>query len=215
MGLAPDLEAYDLLLTGGRWFGGLVAGCFLALVWTLLAYPTSRRRVIVAPLLDFSRSLPVLALLPFIQYFFGVSEVGKLLLISLVTSFPIWLSVDSRLRGSDRELQRTVRIWSNVRRLPFRDYYLPVIFDGLATGIAVSVGLGWLVVVAAEMIGTYSTGPFAGGLGTKLFIAVARSRLDLALLDLCLFGLLGLGSSFLWRMCLSKILRPRLRIYEF
>lgn len=215
MGLSVDLQAYDLLLTIGRWFVGLLGGCLLAGMWMLLAYPGSKRRSILAPALDFVRSLPALALIPFVQYYFGVDEAGKILLISLVTSFPVWLSIDARLRQADEELRRTVRNWSERHRLSLRHYYLPLVFEGFATGVAVSIGLGWLVVVAAEMIGTYSAGPFAGGVGTKLFFAVARSRLDLALLDLGLFGLLGLGSSFVWRALLSKVLRPRLGLNPF
>lgn len=215
MGLSPDLVAYDLLLTIGRWLVGLFGGCLLAAVWILLAYPGSKRDGLISRGLDFLRSLPVLALIPFVQYYFGVDETGKILLISLVASFPIWLSIDVRLRQSDSELRRLVRSWSQSHRLPFRQYYLPLIFEGFATGVAVSIGLGWLVVVAAEMIGTYSTGPFAGGVGTKLFIAVGRSRLDLALIDLILFGALGIFSSLLWRLLLQRGLRPWLCLNPF
>ncbi len=214
IGLQPELIPYDLLLTVTRWAVGLISGTLLAGVWLIIAWPKSRRGAVFGPMFDFLRSLPVLAMIPFFQLQFGTDETGKLLLVAIVTSFPLWIAMYERLRDADVELSRLAASWSHSRRLSASHYYVPLIFNGFATGVTVSIGIGWLVVVGAEMLGSQSVGPFAGGIGVKLFLAVDRSRLDLAFYYLMVFGILGSLSSKGWALLLARVVRPRLRISE-
>jgi len=215
IGLQPELMPYDVLLTVARWAVGLICGTLLAGLWLIIAWPKSRRGAVFGPVLDFLRSLPVLGMIPFFQFQFGTDETGKLLLIAIVTSFPLWIAMYARLRDADVELSRLAASWSHTRRLSVRHYYVPLIFNGFATGVTVSIGIGWLVVVGAEMLGSQSDGPFAGGVGVKLFLAESASRRDLAFYYLMLFGALGLLSSKMWTLLLTHFVRPRLRISEF
>jgi NitT/TauT family transport system permease protein len=84
-------------------------------------------------------------------------------------------------------------------------YVIPKVIGGIILGINVSIGIGWLCVVAAELIGTYSQGFWSGGLGYKLYIAHNNNDWYMVLTSLALFGILGIFSSTLWKLFVSSL----------
>jgi sulfonate transport system permease protein len=146
------------------------------------------------------RALPILGLLPLVQYAFGINELGKVLLISVAALFPVYFASLNALRGRTLDEQifftalRTP-VWQQVQL----DLW-PRLRRGLIQGVEVSIGLAWITVVAAESIGTFNTGFWSGGLGHKLFTAFDVNNVGAGLVALGLFGLLGLSSGYGWSL---------------
>lgn len=118
-----------------------------------------------------ARAIPIIGLVPLVRYCWGVSEYGKIGLIAWSIAFPVWISVRSSVlrQNQDAEL---VWIAHNFGKLAMlRHYTLPRIMIGLLQGIDIAIGLGWLAVVASELVGTYVSGFWGGGIGNKLFFA--------------------------------------------
>jgi NitT/TauT family transport system permease protein len=79
----------------------------------------------------------------------------------------------------------------------FRRVILPATLPQLLTGLRITLGIAWLVVVAAEMI---VVNPKAGGLGFLIIDAGSQgARYDLVVAGMVIIGLIGLVLDLLVR----------------
>ena len=194
-----SLEFHDIVVSAWRWLCGLSFGAISGLALALLVRPSQITRDYSVHLASFFRALPILALVPVVSKFIGIGEVAKVLLISWACFFPVFISTVRA--SSDRIVDLELRIdavgLGKVAR--FRHYELPRTLFGFLAGVEISVGIGWLTVVAAEFLGTFATGPFRGGLGDAVFVSFNNNNYSTGFLCLALFGILGVMSSIAWR----------------
>ena len=132
-------------------------------VGVVLATAVSSARVIeraIYPWLVVSQMIPIPALAPVIVLWTGFDIRPKLIVIALVTFFPIAVNTIDGLRATDPELVGLLRTLGGGRREIFRiarlPNALPYVFSGLRVGAAFAV----IGAVFAEWAGTSS-----GGLG--------------------------------------------------
>jgi NitT/TauT family transport system permease protein len=119
----------------------------------------------VAPVLNFLRAIPSIAMLPFALAIFGVGEQSKIALVFWGALYPVWLSVDSgvrRQRDLAYGLQTQYRLtsWQT-----FLHITLPGSFPYVVIGMRVGIALAFLNLVAAEMSGA------SAGLGYRITIS--------------------------------------------
>lgn len=193
------IQVNDIFLSFLRWSIGLSIGCsvgFLLAVAGNIKYTNSITRVFV----DFLRAVPIIGLVPVIQMNIGINEYGKIGLIAWAVMFPVWITVRSAM---DKNLESSTLMLkaSNINSWRyFKLFTLPKLFGGFLRGIEIAIGIAWLAVVAAEWIGTYTQGFWAGGLGYKLILGHELNNWNMVHLNLLVFGLLGLSTAYLWRL---------------
>jgi ABC-type nitrate/sulfonate/bicarbonate transport system permease component len=199
---------HDVGVTSLRWLAGVVAGTLLALILAIAEYRLGRARrwspagATLRTGRDLLRALPVVALVPIIQQI-GVQERWKIALIAWAVMFPIWVSVAQALTDEmiDTELALTgARLG---RRGLLVSYQLPKALAGLFRGVEIAIGVGWICVVAAEWVGTYLTGFWAGGLGFRIEMAHSANNWVGMFACLALFGLLGAVTAAAWRVVMK------------
>jgi ABC-type nitrate/sulfonate/bicarbonate transport system permease component len=135
---------------------GLLMGRFLP-VYNLLE-----------PLTELLRPLPKPALLPPLILLLGLGDAMKLTIIGLAVFFPVLINTIQGVRGVDPVLVNTARTFGCGPLATLRKVILPAAMPLVLAGMRVSLGLGLILVVVAEMIaGT-------GGLG-YLIIDMQRS----------------------------------------
>ena len=69
--------------------------------------------------------------------------------------FPVWLSVQSAITKRLPELELVLKANNLSKRELLIIYIIPKVTGGIMLGIQVGIGIGWLCVVAAELIGTF------------------------------------------------------------
>jgi ABC-type nitrate/sulfonate/bicarbonate transport system permease component len=113
--------------------------------------------------------------------------------------FPVWLAIRQarQIEMIDTELVLSASGLARAEKL--KTYHGPKALGGLLKGVEISIGIAWLSVVAAEWIGTFSIGFWAGGLGYKIVKAHDANSWDGMLLCLVLFGGLGTATAWTWR----------------
>jgi sulfonate transport system permease protein len=203
--LWPSLK--DVLLTTLRWSSGVAIGAAVALIASVVEAVVrgALRLVRLAALsgaltipFDFLRALPVIALVPLVQLI-GVDEWWKFALIAWAATFPIWLRIRQAWLQQMIDTELALKA-SGLRRIDiFRSYDFPKALGGLLQGIEISIGIAWISTVAAEWIGTFSTGFWAGGLGYKVQVAHDANNWGAMLACLGYFGALGIASTSIWR----------------
>jgi NitT/TauT family transport system permease protein len=142
------------------------------------------------PLIQVLRPISPIAWIPLAIIWFGVTETVPVFLIFLASLFPITVSAMAAVRNIQTVYLRAAQNFGLTRWQMFRRIILPATLPQLLTGLRITLGIAWLVLVAAEMI---VLNPKAGGLGFLIIDAGNQgARYDLVVAGMVLIGLIGL-----------------------
>jgi ABC-type nitrate/sulfonate/bicarbonate transport system permease component len=174
-----------LLAVGAATLLGVPLG--LAMGWS------ARFRFAVDPLLEFIRPIPPLAWIPLSILWFGIGDMQIVYIIFLAAFFPIVLNSLAGARDVDPYLVRAgLSLGARPREL-FLTVVLPAALPHIFTGMRVGLGIGWMALVAGELVAAPS------GLGYLINNARTLFRSDYILLGMVLIGALGLLLDYLMR----------------
>lgn len=164
---------------------GLALLVGFGLAFAIDASPLLRRTLY--PLLVVSQTVPIVAIAPLLVVGFGFGALPKVLVVALVTFFPIVVSTVDGLGAADRDMVRLLRAmgagyWGLLRwlRLPAA---LPAVFSGLKLAATYSV----IGAVLAEWIGA------SAGLGVFIARSLRAFRTDQVFVGALVTSLLTLA----------------------
>jgi NitT/TauT family transport system permease protein len=140
------------------------------------------------PLVQIFRPISPLAWIPIAILLFGVGDFAAIFLIFMGCFFPLLLTAMSAVHNIPSVY---IRVGHNFGLSP-RDFIArvlyPAVMPQLLIGARITLGVAWLVVVAAEMIAVNS------GLGFLIIDARnAGNRYDLVVAGMVMIGAIGLG----------------------
>lgn len=140
----------------------------------------------VDPLIEFVRPIPPLAWIPLGILWFGIGDAQNMFIIFLGAVFPVVINTITAVRGVDRTLIWGALTLGGSRRQVLREIVLPGALPTILTGLRIGLGVGWMALVAAELVAASS------GLG--FLIEDSRNLLftERVILGMVLIGLLGL-----------------------
>jgi NitT/TauT family transport system permease protein len=139
--------------------------------------PTAR---VAGPVIQVLRPISPLAWSPVAILLFGLANTATIFLIFLSSLFPV---VTYTMEAVQRVPGIYLRVGNNFglgRWALLRRVLLPACFPYVLTGLRLALGVAWLVVVAAEMMG-------------------AGKRYDLVVAGMLLIGVIGLGLDWIMR----------------
>lgn len=177
----------------------VAAGYSLALLFGIpigiaLGWYSSAARAI-NPVIQFLRPISPLAWIPVAIVLFGVSNSAAIFLIFLASFFPIVVATMNGVRNVPSMYLQAGRNFGLSAPALFSRVIFPAALPRVLTGLRVSLGVAWLVVVAAEMIAVNS------GLGYLVIDSRnAGKRYDLVIAAMLLIGVIGLALNTLVRL---------------
>src|ERR1700751_626809 len=104
------------------------------------------------PITEFVRPIPSSAYIPVAILFLGIDNAMKIFIVVVGCFFPILLNTYGGVRGVDPVLIDTGRTFGLSRVKALWQIVLPAALPSVLTGIRISLGIGLIVVVIAEMI---------------------------------------------------------------
>ena len=145
------------------------------------------------PLLDrmsstviaFCRSVATLSLLPVAIVWFGTGEASKIFLIGYGCFWVMLSNVIAAVKLVDPVLLRAARTMDASRFDLFARVALPAALPRMFAGARIALGVGFMVIVGAEMIGTIQ------GLGALIMEARTFYRSDITMVGMFVLGGLG------------------------
>ena len=141
---------------------------------------------LVKPVVEVIRPIPPLAWIPiFIVILAGLW--GPVMIVFLGIFFPVLLNVIFGVRSVEPTLIDAARTLGSRRIHLFTKVVLPFTLPYLMTGIKVGLGIGWMCIVAAEMVGNYG-----GGVGFFINDMALRGDFDFMYAGMIVIGLLGI-----------------------
>ena len=187
------------LLVRGVLFKHVVASLF-RVTWGFLlamavAFPlgfvlgwNTRAGRALGPFFQVLRPISPLAWIPLAILWFGVGDISAVFIIFVASVLPLLLTAMNAVRNVPAVYVNAGQNFGLSTGQLFLRILLPASLPGLLAGLRLTIGISWLVVVAAEMIAVNS------GLG---FLIVdsrnAGDRYDLVVAGMVLIGAIGLA----------------------
>ena len=156
---------------------------------------------LVDPVLEFLRPIPPLAWIPLGILWFGIGDTQNMFIIFLGAFFPIVLNTIAAVRGVDRTLVWGALTLGGTRRQILREIILPGALPLILTGLRIGLGVGWMALVAAELVAARS------GLGFMIQSARYAFVTERVILGMVVIGLLGLAMDRGMRELQRRVLR--------
>lgn len=157
-------------------------------------------RQLLDPIIQGLRNIPSIAWVPLFILWFGIFETSKVTLIAVGAFFPVYLGLSSGIRDVDRKLVEVGRVYNLSGGALIRRILLPAALPAYVVSLRSALGLAWMFVVAAEMMGA------SEGLGYLLVDGQMTSRPAVIMAAIILFAVIGKLTDAL----LTRLSRPLL-----
>jgi NitT/TauT family transport system permease protein len=168
-----------------RVFAGFAWGVALGTLAGLLIGLSRIMERVLDPTIQVLRNVPVTAWVPLSLVFFGIGNAPAVFLIGLGAFFPAAVNTTHGVRQINATLTKAARMMgANERELLVR-VILPAALPSIMTGVRLSMGIAWVLVVVAEILAVRS------GLGYLLNDAYLFYRNDVVIAAMLSIGLLG------------------------
>jgi NitT/TauT family transport system permease protein len=166
---------------------GFLLAVILAVPLGLVIGWNRRADMAFNPLIQILRPISPLAWIPIAILWFGVGDFAAIFLIFLGCFFPLLLTAMNAVRSIPAVYINAGRNFGLGTAALVSRVLFPAVIPQLIIGMRITLGVGWLVVVAAEMIAVSS------GLGFLIVDARnAGNRYDLVVAGMVIIGLIGL-----------------------
>jgi sulfonate transport system permease protein len=176
---------------------GVVAGTILG---AIAGYWGLARRLL-DPTVQALRAIPSLAWVPLFILWLGIFETSKIALIGIGVFFPVYLGVMGAILSVDRKIVEVGRAFRLSGPAMIRRILLPAVLPAYVVALRVGLGLGWMFVVAAELMGA------SEGLGYLLLDGQQLGKPAQILAAIVVFAILGKTTDWLIEVASAPLLR--------
>ena len=176
---------------------GVVAGTVLGAISGYWAFA----RRLLDPTVQALRAIPSLAWVPLFILWLGIFETSKVALIAVGVFFPVYLGVLGAILSVDRKIVEVGRIFRLSGPAMIRRILLPAVLPAYVVALRVGLGLGWMFVVAAELMGA------SEGLGYLLLDGQQLGKPAQILAAIVVFAILGQATDWLIEVATAPLLR--------
>src|ERR1700722_2888436 len=143
----------DIAITTWRVALGFLLGTAVATVLGAVVGYSRRVGDYLDPTVQALKAVPSLAWVPLFILWFGIFEVSKVVLIAVGVFFPVYLNLVSGIRSTDRKLVEVGHVNGLGRIDLVRRILAPAALPSYITGLRAGLALGWMFVIAAELMG--------------------------------------------------------------
>lgn len=140
----------------------------------------------ISPIMAFIRPIPPIAFIPMSVLYFGLGEVGKIVLIVFVSFNYVQANAQAGAANIPIMYLRAARSLGLSPAQTFFRIVVPSALPQIFTGLKVALALSWAVVVAAELVGAQM------GLGFMISDAAQLFRISIVYIGVILIGIIGL-----------------------
>ncbi|MDE2188016.1 MAG: ABC transporter permease [Betaproteobacteria bacterium] len=175
----------EILASVRRVLLGFAIGALLATpIGLLMGYKRGFGRA-MGPLFSFLRPVPALAFIPVMLIWFGISDVGRIVLIAMTSFLYIVLATSAGVAAVPESYLRSAQNYHLSSMRTVLSIVLPASLPSILIGFRTGMALSWAVVVAAELIAAQR------GLGYMIKDAATFFRINEVYVGIILIGIIG------------------------
>ncbi len=190
-----------LLTSLGRILSGFGLACAAGIPLGIVMGLSRNAEAALNPLIEFYRPLPPLGVYTVLVMWLGIGEESKLALLFLAGLPGVIISTVQAVSTIDRTYVRAARSLGAGTRELFWHVFLPAAGPAILTGMRLSLGFTYTVLVAAEIVAARA------GIGWMIWDAAKFLMSDVVIAGLFVLGLTGVLLDFIMRL-IGRVLMP-------
>ncbi len=181
-------------------FIGYAIGCALAIVVGILMGAFRAMYDLLEPITEFLRPVPKPALLPALMLFLGLGTTMKVTIVALSVFFPVLINAAQGARAVEPTMIAMAKTFGYGRVAVLWRILLPATMPYILAGMRISLAIGIVVVVLAEMLTSN------GGVGGQIADMQHQFYVKQTYAWVLLLALLGLGLNWLFVIVERRLL---------
>jgi nitrate ABC transporter permease subunit len=142
-------------------------------------------RNILEPVIELLKPIPPIAWIPIAILLFGLGDISSYFIVFLGAFFPIFINTTFGVRQLPQKYKNLARTLEIGKYSYFKNILLKFSLPYIFTGLKIGIGMGWMSVIAAELIGAQS------GLGYYIQMNRLLLRTDKIIVGMIVIGLFG------------------------
>lgn len=159
------------------WTAGIAFGVLIG--WN------KKANALLGPVFHAFRAIPPLAWVPFLILMMGSNETSRVLLVFIGAVMPVVVNTQTGMANVNQQYLNVGKVFQANKRQLLLEIGFPSALDAIFAGIKNSTSAAWMVVLAAEMLGSTS------GVGFLVFRGINASDYDLTLLGMVVIAIVG------------------------
>ncbi len=136
-------------------------------------------------LVELLRPVPPIAWIPIAVLWFGIGNTPAFFIVSLGAFFPIFVNCFAGIQHVDAKFLMIARSYNASRKQILAQIYFPLVLPYLVTGMRIGLGVGWMSVITAELVGAQN------GLGYMMQLNRVLLQTQNVMVGMVIVGLLG------------------------
>lgn len=183
--------ASDLSDSMTRYLPGFLIGSLVGIIAGVVSGIIKNVGYVINPLFHYLRSIPPVALIPFVLVLFGINDVGKVSLVAWACIFPVWLSTQAGISQVPREYLWAAKVFKINGIRCVINVWLPCSLPHIVSGLRIAVSTGLFALVAAEMFAASS------GIGFRIVYSYQLFQTDKMIAMILFLGVIALLTDLL------------------
>ncbi len=189
----------DIGISAYRIFMGFIIATVIGFPLGILAGTFNLAKVLIQPLTEFIRYMPVPAFVPLIMVWFGIDESAKIAVIFLGTLFQLIPMVADNVRAVPEDLLSAAYTLGAKRKTVILKVLIPAIAPRTMDTLRIMIGWAWTYLIVAELVAANS------GLGYNILKAQRYLKTDAIFGGILIIGCLGLLTDRLLALANRKL----------
>lgn len=165
---------------------GFAIGCSIGFVLGAAMGISRTAERLLSPLVNAVRQVPIIGWIPLIIVWCGIKDMSKISFIAIGAFFPMVINTFAGIRAVSVSYLEVGRVFEFGRLKLLRTIILPAALPGIVTGIRLSLGTSWMLVVWSE-INTSSD----LGIGDMIWSARESSQMDVIIVGLVVIAVVA------------------------
>lgn len=179
---------------------GFAIGCGIGFILGTLMGMSRTVERLLAPLVDAVRQVPIIGWIPLIIVWCGIKDMSKISFIAIGAFFPMVVNTFQAIRAVSVSYLEVGRVFEFGRFKLLREIVIPAALPGIVTGIRLSLGTSWMLVVWSE-INTSSD----LGIGDLIWSARETSQMDVIIVGLIVIAVVAYLINYLLGLCEARL----------
>lgn len=177
----------DIIMSLKRVIIGFIIATILGSTLAIILLQNKTVAEYISAIIEIIRPIPPIAWIPIAILWFGIGDKPAFFIVTLGSFFPIFVNLFEGVRQVEPKFLTIAKSFDAPRSQVLRDIYFPLSLPYLISGMRIGLGVAWMSVITAELVGAQN------GLGYMMQLNRVLLQTQNVMAGMLIVGVLGFG----------------------